>query len=699
MIYCRSLILAVVVLLASLGCRRDAATSGERTPANPTSPALYGSPTGTASTSIARSPALISTNDSWKSNAFYVLHTELSPATLVHSSTRHLSLFSGMTNYGLGAPKFVAWATMNGPRTFKRGEKLDVSVMAEGWVLVWWAGAEGWTNWDCPWVVYLQHKPDRMALDDDGLHLDFPKEAGDVVMLPVYGYEKLRLEGSDYRAAHKLPDSKVKVKTWEWPTVITRDPLTRIRYWAAVTREFPIYCEESFSVDRAKDGVTIRSRIQRRTITDDWRTRRIKLAPISPSLALAAKDDRFPVQFSERWFDLEMPTPYGPYLGVEGVDEFDATFSVLHYINETESSPGTLTSTNAGVLLARDTIRKLAVQPDASLRTVHGAAWYAKALPYLEPGQRSNVVAQLRSFVRDEALASRDHTGVLEMLWAYAHFTGDWDLVRERWPLVKQIFSAPRQMRWVGFGQSGESSNGDATTHCTAFARLAYKVGDMDSYHYASYAFARELTALAVRQRGAEYFRKHQPWHSMKVMGEEVFATSYQTDGGGWQFAELNSVTRPAVGPIADAVSVLRTNHPIAFERLIPTGSASPFVAGLEREDSVSNSSLIVSSQQNQAGDAPLKVQSSKFKVQSSKFRGQLPTDRWPLTAGLWPLPSELSSPLPLAWPQLTWPAWITPTGARWTFGHIRPVRVGKPTASGTVPLNWNSQAQVCEIP
>ena len=558
---------------------------------------------GTASTLIARSPALISTNDSWKSNAFFVLHTELSPATLVHSSTRHLSLFSGMTNYGLGAPKFVAWATMNGPRTFKRGEKLDVSVMAEGWVLVWWAGAEGWTNWDCPWVVYLQHKPDRMSLDDDGLHLDFPKEVGDVVMLPVYGYEKLMPKGSDYRAAHKLPDAKVKVKTWEWPTVITRDPLTRIRYWAAVTREFPIYCEESFSVDRAKDTVTIRSRIQRRTITDDWRTRRIKLAPISPTLALTAKDREFPVKFSERWFDLEMPTPFGPYLAIEGVEEFDATFSVLHYINETESSPGTLTSTNAGVLLARDMIRKLAVQPDASLRTVQGAAWYAKALPYLESEQRSNVTAQLRSFVRDEALTSRDHTGVLEMLWAYAHFTGDWDLVRERWPLVKQFFTTPRQTRWAGFGQSGEGSNGDATDSCKAFARMAYKVGDMDSYHYASYAFARQLTTRAVQQRGAEYFRKHQPWHSMKVMSEEMFATSYQTDGGGWQFAELNSVARPAVGQIADAVSVLRTNHPIALERLIPSGSPSPFVAGLEREDSVSNSSLIVSTQQNPAGN------------------------------------------------------------------------------------------------
>jgi len=661
---CPSLAFALtlaVVLLTTPGCRRDDATSSEQTSANSTSPALYGNPTGTASTFIARSPALGATNESWKTNAFYVINTELSPATLVHSSTRHLSLFSGMTNYGLGAPKFVAWATMNGPRTFKRGDKLDVSVMAEGWVLVWWAGAEGWTNWDCPWAVYLQHKPDKMALDEDGLHLDFPKEAGDVVMLPIYGYEKLMPEGSDYRAAHKLPEPKVNNKTWEWPTVITRDPLTRIRYWAAATRDFPICSEDSFSVDRAKDTVTIRSRIQWRSIADDWKTRRIKLAPISPALALASMDGKFPVQFSARWFDLEMPTPFGPYRGIEGVDEFDATFSVLQSINETESLPAALTGTNASDVLAREILRKLATTPDPGLRTVQGAAWHAKALPYLEPELRSNVVMQLRSFVRDEALTSRDNAGVLEMLWACAHFTGDWDLIRERWPMVKQRFSAPQQMSWAGFGESGASNQSSLTGQCVAFARMAYKVGDMDSYHYASYAFARQLTARAVRQRGADYFRAHQPWHSMKVMGEDVFVTGYQTDGGGWQFGGTTAVARQMLSPIAEAVSSLWTNHPITFERLIPSGSPSPFVTGLEREDSVSNSALLSSNHQNWAGDLPR-------------------------TEGM-------------AWPQFTWPAWITPAGARWTFGHVRPVRAGKPAASRTLPLNWNTQAQVCELP
>ena len=307
---------------------------------------------------------------------------------------------------------------------------------------------------------------------------------------------------------------------------------------------------------------------------------------------------------------------------------------------------------------------------------------------------------------------------------------GDWEVIRERWPLVRQLFSTPGRMRWGGFGSHGQSSNGDEAAHCATFARLAYKVGDMDSYHYASHAFARQLAVLSLRQRGAEYFRRHQPWHSMEVMGEDVFLTSYREYGTGWLFdgpkypaqatarefsqrwerfndfdvarfyreylqqdvqqemnwlqqraqpawnwrnepqglpspvqlrslllsetpADLSALTRPepsagaASGQIANCISILRASRKPGYERLIPPGDPSPFVAGLEREDSVG-------------------------------FASQ--------TNGL-------------TWPQFTWPEWTSPTGERWSFGHVRPVRAGIPKAIRTVHLNWNSQAQLCDLP
>src|SRR6185503_21056678 len=98
----------------------------------------------------------------------------------------------------------VAWSTMNGPRTFKNGETLDIKQMRECWGLVWWAGASGWTNWDSPWVIFLQHQPEEMRLDGDGLHFRFAQSAGDVVLLPLYGYEKLPQAGHNFLAEHGL---------------------------------------------------------------------------------------------------------------------------------------------------------------------------------------------------------------------------------------------------------------------------------------------------------------------------------------------------------------------------------------------------------------------------------------------------------------------------------------------------------------
>ncbi len=755
------------------GCHREAAPSGEQTPPIPDSPAVYGPPVGTASSEVPR--VHTSTNaTNWASSAFHILHTELSPATLIHSSSEHLDLFSGSTNSGLGAPSCVAWATVNGPRTFKRGESLNVTNMAEGWVLVWWSGAVGWTSWDSPWVIYLQHNPDTMRLDEDGLHLQFPRAAGDVVLMPLYGYDKLPPEGRNFREEHGLKEAKVKVKTWEWPKVVTRDPLTRIRYWAAATRRFPIRCEETFSVDRANDSVTIRSRFEWRTIEDDWKTRHIKLAPLSPSLALAVKLRAFPVELSGRWFDLEMPTRFGPYLAIDGVDQYDATFSVLQYVNETEAFDPPATNAHPNVQLAMDHLRAAAARafPEAGkyLRdeagtgnlwsAIPGHGWIAKALPYFDESTRSNAIEAMRKHFRDEILVAKHFTPgslpngfrdsgtlnatVLESLWAYAHFTGDWDLVRDRWPLVKELFITPEQSGWAGFGRAEVAEIGDEAAHSAAFARMAYKVGDMDSYNYACYVFARQLTLLFLKQRGAEYFRQHQPWHSMEYMDAEVFLTSLRGDSAGWQLdgpkypsdasarqfekrwvrfndadvarfyreylkedvrRELNwfqhrwgperrtrndpsqlpsliqlrsllinespselaalgspeQFTGPLSGQTASCLSVLRTSHPTRFERLIPGGDPSPFVVGLEREFIVAKRPLLVTLQ-DQAVDARTK------------------------------------SAVP-AWPLLTWPEWRTPTGAPWTFGSIRPGLQESPRSVQSIPLNWNSQVLVFDMP
>lgn len=661
-----------------------------------------------------------------------------------------------MTGQGLGTPTFVAWATINGPRTFKRGESFTLTNMAENWVLVWWTGAEGWTNWDSPWVVYLQYQPNTMKLDAEGLHLEFPRTAGDVVLLPLYGYDKPPQEGRDFRAEHGLPQPKVKVKTWEWPKVITRDPLTRVRYWASATREFPLHCEDSFSVDRARDSVTIRSRFRWRSIDDDWKTRHIKLAPLSPPLAQAAKPGGFPVQFSGRWFDLEMATPYGPYLAIEGADEFDATLSVLQYVNETEALDPPATNGPPTVLLALDKLRTIAARAvqqmgtssggregvSSSPQLIEGAGWFAKALPYCEETTRSNVLSALRKSFRE----GTGQPGVkqIEDLWVYAHFTGDWEFVKERWPIVKKLFTTSAQACWPGFGAKGFAAIGDEAAHCAAFSRLAYRAGDMDAYNYACYIFARQLTLLFLKQRGADYFRHHQPWHSMEFMDEEVFLTRLEDGAVGWR---MDGPKYPAMTgerlfdkrwarfndwdvarfyrdylkeDVRHELNWLQGRWPAERRWHNEPGELPSLVQLRSLLLNETPAELAAVASPDQFTGSPSGVLASCLSVlrtsHPTRYQRLIPPgDPSPFVTGLEREISGANTDLIASieyqefdsntksnrttWPRLTWPQWKTPTGAVWGFGYIRPVHDESPRTVRVVPLNWNTRAIVFDVP
>jgi hypothetical protein len=259
-----------------------------------------------------------------------VLQTELSPAILFQTDEREITFFSDMERSGRAAPSYAAFSTRGGPRAFKSGERLDPAGMEEGWVMVWFAGARGWTNGDVPWVVCLQHRPRSMRLDTNGLHFAFEHRAGSFALLALYGIYVCPT--NENKMAIKFGGKTVQ--TWKWGEVLHREPLMRVRYWASALRHFPYDCEETFSVDRSTDTLTLRQKISYVSIEDAWGTKPLKLNPISPTLALASRDANLPVKFSRRVMDLEMPTHAGPYMAAEGVAPLDFTFGVLQHINE-----------------------------------------------------------------------------------------------------------------------------------------------------------------------------------------------------------------------------------------------------------------------------------------------------------------------------------------------------------------------------
>jgi hypothetical protein len=276
----------------------------------------------------------------WRHAPFYVLQTELSPAILIFSTNKYLSLFTDLDQYGLSAPSHLAFATQNGPRAFTNGTRVVADHMDESWLLIWFAGVKGWTNWDVPWAVFLQHKPASMKLDGDGLHLGFRRRAEHVILLPLYGSNPVRLGGASVPASRSR--SK-EITTAKWPQVLTKDVLMRIRYWAGAVRHFPI--SVSSSIDRGQDAVTIRHQFNWLSTRDDWNTRPVKLAPIPPPLT----DKQIPAQFSVEVVDLGYMTPSGPYKAIQDSDRYDIKFPIAYFTNETHaswSSSSSLSATN-----------------------------------------------------------------------------------------------------------------------------------------------------------------------------------------------------------------------------------------------------------------------------------------------------------------------------------------------------------------
>jgi len=515
----------------------------------------------------------------WQKQRFGVLTTELSPAVVVHCRAEGLGFFRNLAQWGLGGPSFVAVPTAAGVGVLRRGEPVPTA-MREAWLLCWFHGAEGWTRWDVPMLLVLQHLPSSIALADDGLTLRFPKQAGLVAVMPLYGFFKVPLgKETDYLANHGLPSKGLR--TDAWAKGLPKTVVERCRYWAQALRRVPVHCREEFALDG--DELVIRSTFTWLPIDDDWDTPPRRLAPLSPALALARWAGRhvakkpFPMTLPDKLSDPDLFTPYGPYVGVEGADGHTVRMKVLRYIHEAlEPEPPDLERHPAAAPVLQGLRLRLAGKfrttkwqqtwdhggPPNYCWQVMGDRWYAKVIPYLEPEMQERVKAVLRDYVAEFVLQEKHYkpfkgmlllvgpgigtwggyndagkfsSNLLESLWNFAHYAGGWDVIKARWPMVLRFFITPLVCDWKSMGRYAIAEMGDEAAPPLALARMAHKVGDRDTYAFASYVFARELVHHYVKQVGAPYFRRHQPWHSDEFLPEEVYLTNMWGDLASWQ--------------------------------------------------------------------------------------------------------------------------------------------------------------------
>jgi hypothetical protein len=506
-------------------------------------------------------------SDAWRNSDFAVLQSELSPAVLIWSKSSTLRLFANLEQWGLGGPSELLMHTPKGPQLLQyppeggEGVRGPASpfAMDRAWIGVSFRGSKGWSAWDVPLVVVLQHRLERMRSGPAGLELTFSGPAGFVAVMPLHGARRFVPPQAAAVAPHRLTEDA-----------------DLCEFWARALRFWPLNCREESQVLPKQDVLRLRGTCEYVEIKDDWNTKSMQLAPLPPTLALALHTG-FPAKVSPLLrVDLAADTAYGPYAVVSG-DTYTVDFPIKH-LNQTETQQPPNLDDAIVALAAQQVAQRMQRKfTDAGEERIwdHGGGgnycwqvmgdrWYAKALAYTPEPARSNARACLAAYMRDWVLneakykpfrgklilegpgignwggyddSGKFSSNILETLWCYAYYTGDWDLIRERWDTILKLFVTPRECRWRGFGRDAIAEMGDEAAPPLCLARMAYQIGDLDTYAYASHIYARECVHLWVKTKPecAEWFRGLQPWHSAEPMQGPLFLTNLWGDVAGWQ--------------------------------------------------------------------------------------------------------------------------------------------------------------------
>ncbi len=517
--------------------------------------------------------------DVWRGADFAVLASELSPAVLVRSTRAEVRLFANTAAWGLGGPTLLGAELGGRPRLTPGPAELACQDLSAPWLLVSFAGASGWQLWDTPWLVVLQHRPARAVLDDTGLALTFANEAGTLALMPLYGAYKPPLSEEALAARPvSAPPPLGDLRPWQWrqASSLPAPVVERCRLWSRLLRYWPLDCREEVQIVPGQDLLRLRCRFTHVETADDWGTEGMKLSPLPPTLALALETG-FPARLSDSPRQLDLPTAFGSYVALPG-DEYIVEFPLLQYVHETETQQ-TPNLDDPAVALAAGRVAEVMTRKfrgtDEGLIWDHGGGgnfcwqvmgdrYYPKALAYAPEQARENARAVMHAYVRDWVLnaeryrpfrdrlilvgpgigtwggyddAGKFASNVLETLWWYAYYTGDWDVVRERWDLVHKLFITPRECRWRGVGRDAIAEMGDEPQPPLCLARMAYRIGDLDTYAYACHVFVRELVHCWVKTEPAcgEWFRARQPWHNTEPMRGRLLLTNLWGHVAGWQ--------------------------------------------------------------------------------------------------------------------------------------------------------------------
>lgn len=323
----------------------------------------------------------------------------ISPAWVANTNAQKMRVFEDIEKGGIGLPTYLAYQSKDGIKVVSAKRGVRGSDMTANWVLAWFNGGAGWDEFDTPYLFVVEKRPELVqCYANTALFFSAPEgsSAGTIQGMPLYGITLQR------------PD-----QTANWKNAIPADVAERCRYWSRVLVNAPDEVKRTAQVDYAKDQLTVKDEFRYLNIEDDWKTPGLKIAPISPMLALAAHARNIDIATSKPTADLHMATLQGPLCAADNSDQIIFRISgMLHYIREvrdvqiakstsiknTQAELNQLVKEWLGSELKNhpwdSDIRSGKLEPGVQRLSYTGLIL---SLPYLEPALRADVEKEIRT--------------------------------------------------------------------------------------------------------------------------------------------------------------------------------------------------------------------------------------------------------------------------------------------------------------
>lgn len=709
-----------------------------------------------------------------------VLQTQLSPAWLMQSSDTALTLFGGTPKAGLGGPSHVAFATPTGTRVLSVGASLDAAAlkaMSQPWLLAWWQGSDGWRQWDVPYLVILQHRPTTLRLDARGVSVSFAGPVESLTSLPLLGYAKLPQQkafAADPTQFHLPADwPRAQLNPWTWGAGLPPAVVARCNWWTRALREFPYNLRETDTINHHTGSVDVHDAFDYIDIPNDWHTPADLIAPLSPSLALA-RQGGYPMTVHAKLTDCQYATLLGPYLAAEGTKTLDYSLDIGPYWMQAAdpnvtappanpANPANLADSAQAALLAAATastgddegqmwdyqdgnfvwdmqsgdLRDPAYQTGYTVgsgRRDRKGWLQARALDTLLNRARYGLDERAGTMTRryidgpgigdfgasDYGDAGKLGADMIFDAWVYAYHTGDYQTIADHWDLLTSLNVTPLTMAWASQGRGSIAEMGDEAPPMLALARLAYAVGDRQTYAAAVSWYARELVHVVIKDgaftRYHNDFRPWSPgWDNPTETATNLWATNAGWQGGGFRSHLPGDNQWPNFYVRLDDPDTLR------FHRTYAAGLPRR-EAGLATPAEKRGNATLYFARVVLLGDNPVSAHADLVRdggkgqdtfatlraIAERRYPAHLETLIPPtapaIPGGDWAQtqtggngyglvnPAEM---LPGQWPTPKWYAWDSPApipgqdwGDKWTFGSFAPAHpVGKITATDLNPV------------